>query len=175
MRVVADHTMIETQLEAWLQRISGRGGVAGMAENGDPRPHHHQASGEHRDSRQPKGGVWKIAFADFMTAMMCFFLVMWLINAANEDTRQAVASYFNPVRLAELNRKGLQDPHVSEDQTDKGPRSTEESVPERQAPPSRRLLRPSRSADISREALFKDPYKVLAEIAGGRRRRGVDG
>ena len=31
------------------------------------------------------GGVWKIAFADFMTAMMCFFLVMWLINAANVE------------------------------------------------------------------------------------------
>ncbi len=29
------------------------------------------------------GGVWKIAYADFMTAMMAFFLVMWLINAAD--------------------------------------------------------------------------------------------
>ena len=45
------------------------------------------------------GGVWKIAYADFMTAMMAFFLVMWLINAANEETKAAVASYFNPVKL----------------------------------------------------------------------------
>jgi flagellar motor protein MotB len=33
------------------------------------------------------GGVWKIAYADFMTAMMAFFLVMWLVNAANEKTK----------------------------------------------------------------------------------------
>src|SRR5690606_1176270 len=57
------------------------------------------------------GGVWKIAFADFMTAMMCFFLVMWLINAANEQTKMSVASYFNPVKLVdpESNRRGLDD------------------------------------------------------------------
>ena len=92
---------------------------------------------------QPKGGVWKIAFADFMTAMMCFFLVMWLINAANEDTRKAVASYFNPVRLAELNRKGLQNPHISEDQTDRasgarggGDEARRSRLPGRSSPPS---------------------------------------
>ena len=57
------------------------------------------------------GGVWKIAYADFMTAMMAFFLVMWLINAANEETRSQVASYFNPVKLIDsrTNTKGLQD------------------------------------------------------------------
>ncbi len=47
------------------------------------------------------GGAWKIAYADFMTAMMAFFLVMWLINAANDETRAAVASYFNPIRLTD--------------------------------------------------------------------------
>jgi chemotaxis protein MotB len=40
------------------------------------------------------GGAWKVAFADFMTAMMCFFLVMWLMGA-DEATRAAVAAYFN--------------------------------------------------------------------------------
>src|SRR3990170_8609489 len=57
------------------------------------------------------GGVWKIAFADFMTAMMCFFLVMWLVNAANDQTKASVASYFNPVKLIDRNssRKGLGD------------------------------------------------------------------
>ena len=55
------------------------------------------------------GGAWKIAFADFMTAMMALFLVLWLINAANEETKKAVASYFNPVKLVDRNRseKGL--------------------------------------------------------------------
>ena len=57
------------------------------------------------------GGVWKIAFADFMTAMMAFFLVMWLINASNEATKKAVASYFNPIKLADVtsNPKGVQE------------------------------------------------------------------
>jgi len=90
---------------------------------------------------------------------------MWLINAANEDTRKAVASYFNPVRLAELNRKGIQNPHnQSESPEDKGEKTTEESAPGDDPPPAPPPAARS-SADVSRDALFKDPYKVLAEIA----------
>ncbi|MFT3732431.1 MAG: MotB family protein [Hyphomicrobium sp.] len=57
------------------------------------------------------GGVWKIAYADFMTAMMAFFLVMWLINAADKKTIVQVAAYFNPVRLTDRYAapKGLED------------------------------------------------------------------
>jgi flagellar motor protein MotB len=40
------------------------------------------------------GGAWKVAYADFVTAMMCFFLVMWLMGA-DEETRASVAQYFN--------------------------------------------------------------------------------
>jgi chemotaxis protein MotB len=40
------------------------------------------------------GGAWKIAYADFVTAMMAFFLLMWLINAASEDTKKGIADYF---------------------------------------------------------------------------------
>ncbi|WP_158585259.1 MotB family protein [Oceaniradius stylonematis] len=65
----------------------------------------------HDDHDDHHGGAWKIAFADFMTAMFCLFLVLWLVNAANEETKQAVASYFNPVKLVDRNRsvKGLYD------------------------------------------------------------------
>jgi len=58
------------------------------------------------------GGAWKIAYADFMTAMMAFFLVMWLINAANPQTKAALASYFNPVQLtdAKPSEKGVKQP-----------------------------------------------------------------
>ena len=45
------------------------------------------------------GGAWKIAFADFMTAMMAFFLVLWIINATDKDTRTVIARYFNPTKL----------------------------------------------------------------------------
>ncbi|RLQ88835.1 MotB family protein [Notoacmeibacter ruber] len=64
-------------------------------------------SSEHEEEHH--GGAWKIAFADFMTAMMALFLVLWLINAANEETKQSVASYFNPVKLVDDRRtvKGM--------------------------------------------------------------------
>lgn len=42
----------------------------------------------------PHGGAWKVAFADFMTAMMCFFLVMWLMGA-DEETKKEISHYFN--------------------------------------------------------------------------------
>ena len=42
------------------------------------------------------GGAWKIALADMMTAMMAFFLLMWLLGATPEDQRQGVADYFQP-------------------------------------------------------------------------------
>ena len=42
------------------------------------------------------GGAWKIALADMMTAMMAFFLLMWLLGASNEDQRKSVADYFQP-------------------------------------------------------------------------------
>jgi chemotaxis protein MotB len=45
------------------------------------------------------GGAWKIAFADFMTAMMAFFLVLWIINATDKDTKTVIARYFNPVKV----------------------------------------------------------------------------
>lgn len=42
------------------------------------------------------GGAWKVAYADFVTAMMAFFLLMWLLNATTEKQRQGLADYFNP-------------------------------------------------------------------------------
>ena len=40
------------------------------------------------------GGAWKIAYADFVTAMMAFFMVMWLLSAASSSQRKVLASYF---------------------------------------------------------------------------------
>lgn len=42
------------------------------------------------------GGAWKVAYADFVTAMMAFFLLMWLLNATTEEQRKGLADYFNP-------------------------------------------------------------------------------
>lgn len=43
------------------------------------------------------GGAWKVAYADFVTAMMAFFLLMWLLNATTEKQRKGIADYFDPV------------------------------------------------------------------------------
>ena len=42
------------------------------------------------------GGAWKVAYADFVTAMMAFFLLMWLLGATTEKQRKALADYFSP-------------------------------------------------------------------------------
>ncbi|MBL6454237.1 OmpA family protein [Belnapia sp. T6] len=42
------------------------------------------------------GGAWKVAYADFVTAMMAFFLLMWLLNATSEEQRRGLADFFAP-------------------------------------------------------------------------------
>ncbi|PCJ99849.1 MAG: motility protein MotB [Zetaproteobacteria bacterium] len=42
------------------------------------------------------GGAWKVAYADFVTAMMAFFLLMWLLNVTTKEQKNAISDYFNP-------------------------------------------------------------------------------
>ena len=42
------------------------------------------------------GGAWKIAYADFVTAMMAFFLLLWLLNAVSQEQLEGIADYFAP-------------------------------------------------------------------------------
>ena len=127
------------------------------------------------DDEGHHGGVWKIAFADFMTAMMCFFLVMWLINAADEHTKAAVANYFNPVKLIDRTSggKGIEeegDGLNAVGRTAESPQPTEgqggidgvgNSGPSTQENSAASLDATQHSDDH----LFADPYAVLAEIA----------
>ena len=48
-----------------------------------------QAAGHH-------GGAWKVAYADFVTAMMAFFLLMWLLNATSDEQKRGLSNYFGP-------------------------------------------------------------------------------
>jgi len=121
------------------------------------------------------GGVWKIAFADFMTALMCFFLVMWLINAANEETKVSVASYFNPIKLTDRNasRRGLDEAGAGPE-TQQG--SSETPDEETTANDAKGPATAGEGEEMSSKAgekvelqsdenLFSDPYAILAEIA----------
>ena len=120
------------------------------------------------------GGVWKIAFADFMTAMMCFFLVMWLVNATTEETKAAVASYFNPMRLADPlpqrstpNAQRESQPNNDAVQGTPGWQNENPAGDRNQnAGPAQHGSAPGQYEDDTSDAnLFADPFAVLAEIA----------
>jgi chemotaxis protein MotB len=139
-------------------------------------------------SHEPHGGAWKIAFADFMTAMMALFLVLWLVNATNTKTKASLARYFNPVDLVDMSthKRGLHDPHAGPE-TDGAadgasfPKSADKAAKKKGSEPGfedgaagpsdskinqdalARTVEPPPTH--SEEALFRDPYAVLAEIA----------
>lgn len=117
------------------------------------------------------GGAWKIAYADFMTAMMAFFLVMWLINAANEETKAAIASYFNPVQLTDQKpaERGLKDPAKDAQGEETQQRSKVDGEQEKSGGSAKtgdQLTATSgEETKYSDADFFENPYSVLSEIA----------
>ena len=78
---------------------------------------HEEEEHEHHSS------AWKVAHADFMTAMMAFFLIMWLINVTDDQVRKGISQYFNPIHMSEGSSelKGLNKPSGDENKAkDKG-------------------------------------------------------
>ncbi len=49
------------------------------------------------------GGAWKVAYADFVTAMMAFFLLMWLLNTTTPEQKRGIADYFAPASVSPTN------------------------------------------------------------------------
>ncbi|ANM02864.1 flagellar motor protein MotB [Rhizobium phaseoli] len=117
------------------------------------------------------GGAWKIAYADFMTAMMAFFLVMWLVNAANEETKAAVATYFNPIKLADEKptEKGLKKPvdHAEGEEKKEKSKQKEDNPTEGKsaADGDDQTSTSGDQTNYSEADFFENPYSVLAEIA----------
>src|SRR3954467_9282012 len=66
------------------------------------------------------GGAWKVAYADFVTAMMAFFLLMWLLNATTEEQRKGLADYFSPSNLMAHASSGTGEPFGGHTAFDKG-------------------------------------------------------
>jgi chemotaxis protein MotB len=56
----------------------------------------------HADHDDSHGGQWKVAYADFVTAMMAFFLIMWLLASTTQSERAAIAKYFTTTTLFAL-------------------------------------------------------------------------
>jgi chemotaxis protein MotB len=109
------------------------------------------------------GGAWKIAYADFMTAMMALFLVLWLISATDEQTLSQVTTYFNPIELTDRTTtdRGVQD--LQQGGTGKPAEKQPAKNPELEGndPPKNSAGRPAPSD----EGLFADPYQVLDKLA----------
>src|SRR5208283_2177253 len=66
------------------------------------------------------GGAWKVAYADFVTAMMAFFLLMWLINATTEEQRKGLADYFSNENVASRQYSGSGEPFGGRNPSDDG-------------------------------------------------------
>jgi chemotaxis protein MotB len=66
--------------------------------------------GGHDDHGPHHGGAWKIAYADFVTAMMAFFLLLWLVNATTEQQRTGIAEYFKPTNPLSRGSSGAGQP-----------------------------------------------------------------
>ena len=109
------------------------------------------------------GGAWKIAYADFMTAMMALFLVMWLIGASDEKTIAKVATYFNPVPLTDrtTTEKGIQDKQQGGTGKDESKQAPKKADVEGHTNPKTAFG----NNTTTDEGLFSDPYDVLAKLA----------
>ncbi|WP_102223640.1 flagellar motor protein MotB [Acidimangrovimonas sediminis] len=53
------------------------------------------------------GGAWKVAYADFMTAMMAFFLLMWIVSSATKDQLNGISDYFTPAHVSMTAKGGM--------------------------------------------------------------------
>jgi chemotaxis protein MotB len=104
------------------------------------------------------GGAWKIAFADFMTAMMAFFLVLWIINATDKNTKTIIARYFNPLKLEDMAKakKGIR--LANGDDSKEQPTQTADKSPPAPSPPA-----PAKTAD---DNAGKAPAKAAGEGGG---------
>ena len=120
------------------------------------------------------GGAWKIAYADFVTAMMAFFLVLWILNSTNRDSQTIIARYFNPVRMEDFAKakKGIrseQDDEAKPGSTEGEPDKTPPEGPE-QGKEEKRGKEPNKDpgarTPMNDETLFKNPYAALDQIAG---------
>ncbi len=113
------------------------------------------------------GGVWKIAYADFMTAMMAFFLVMWLINAADKKTIVQVAAYFNPMRLTDrfAAPKGLDDlTELDAKQNDEKSKATKRGFAKKDD--KQKLDAPKKTKDGIGELMDEEAQKTSASAGG---------
>jgi chemotaxis protein MotB len=107
------------------------------------------------------GGAWKIAYADFVTAMMAFFLVMWLINSSNEVTKSKVASYFNPIKMTDAAPSGR---GLSDKVSKKSAQGIEDKPIETGLKSGKDAGDKDKADAVAEARLLQHPFSVLEEI-----------
>ncbi|MBZ8131772.1 MotB family protein [Afifella sp. IM 167] len=140
------------------------------------------------DEHEAHSSAWKVAHADFMTAMMAFFLIMWLINVTDDEMKKSIANYFNPVKLSAsvTDAKGLNDQNQVESegpvpdgaeipadgpqhgqhmQQEGGAENVTEKEGDAAAPNAPITGGVEGAAQRAERAAFSDPYAVLAKLA----------
>jgi chemotaxis protein MotB len=81
------------------------------------------------------GGGWKVAYADFVTAMMAFFLLMWLINTTSPEQKRGIADYFAPASVSQTT-SGSGGVLLGTALSDPGAKSNSNESAQKQSPPS---------------------------------------
>jgi len=118
------------------------------------------------------GGAWKVAYADFVTAMMAFFLLMWLLNATTESQRKGIADYFDPtIPISRVSGGGpdmfagssiFAREQLARDGT--GGNASDPAAADRKAPKREEELRPDARHEATR---WSDPIRQPGEIRHG--------
>ncbi len=109
------------------------------------------------------GGAWKVAYADFVTAMMAFFMLMWLLNATTEQQRKGLADYFAPsIPLSRVSGGGVgmfggQDVQSADTMPENG-----QGAPTPSAPPSEAEM----AARATEVAALRDLEDLLTGAGG---------
>ena len=109
--------------------------------------------------------AWKVAHADFMTAMMAFFLIMWLINVTDDEVRKGISQYFNPIHLStgSVEMKGLNAP--SDSNTKSGSKVGHSDSPPNLNPVQLTAGQPDPIALAAAEKALADAAKAVAADA----------
>lgn len=111
------------------------------------------------------GGAWKVAYADFVTAMMAFFMVMWIVGISDKNKRAAISDYFNnpsaTVGAAQTPAPGANGPGGTSDALIDMGGGMSRPPPQTQQPPSVKPQKPTVTLQAAREiARAKDRERL---------------
>ncbi len=124
------------------------------------------------------GGAWKVAYADFVTAMMAFFLLLWLLNATTQAQRQGLADYFTPANALSHASSGTGKPFGGSSPFDRGSmvsnRGVQAAIQGRSLPaPQTTAMHDARHASAAGAAEAPRPAALSAKGTGGEAGQGA--